>query len=361
MRLDRSLLLHLVLAGTLLPTGPAPAQRPAVAVVTGEISAPDGTKPLEGVLVSLLDSTDVRRAAAFSGERGRFVLPVIAPGTYRVRAEVVGRISVTTDGFAIAADDSIHRRITAGERVAVLNTVQVIERAPCITARMHDGTQTAALWEETSKALRAASFTDESQMLRFTILVYGRVKEPRERATVEQRFDTVQVTVSRPFASRTPAELAQRGYVTVSRTEMVYHAPVHEALLSPTFLMQHCFWTVPDTSGSGLIGLSFEPIQDIGRPDVRGTFWIDAQTGEVRSLEFHYTGVATADVIPDDGGQLEFQRLPNGAWIVSRWHIRMPVIRMVARGRVPPVAVPMEIREAGGRVLEFASVPPRRR
>jgi hypothetical protein len=170
----------------------------------------------------------------------------------------------------------------------------------------------------------------------------------------------VEVTVSRPFSSRSPAELAARGYVTQSRTEIIYHAPVHEALLSPTFLMQHCFWTEPGLEGSGLIGLAFEPIQDLRRPDVRGTFWIDAATGEVRSLDFNYTGVPTADVIPDGGGQLAFERLPNGAWIVSRWHIRMPVIQMDSRGRGGAAAVPVEIREAGGRVLTFLPVPRRK-
>jgi len=344
----------LLTAAAVMAAAPLGAQVRA-AVVTGEIVAPESSRSLEGAMMTLLDSSDVRRSAAFSSA-GYFTLVAPAAGTYRVRAEIVGRVTVTSDPFLLAKGDSIHQKITGGARLAVLSTVKVIERSPCTTARMQTGNETIRLWEETTKALRAASFAEESQMMTFEVLVWYREQELQHRISYRTNYDTQKVTKTRPSSSRTPAQLAKDGYAKVSRREIIYYAPDHSSLLSNEFLTQHCFWTTPYeiSPESGLIGLAFEPVLGRKRPEVRGTFWIDSTTSELRRLEYQYTGVPTADVIKDGGGQLEFQHLPSGAWIVSRWVIRMPVIEMVAPAKgQPKVPVPVVINEAGGRVLEI--------
>ena len=344
----------LLVVATVMAAAPVGAQARA-AVVTGEIVAPENSRPLEGVMMTLLDSADARRSAGFSSG-GQFTLVAPAPGTYRVRAEIVGRATVTSDPFVLAKGDSTHQRITGGVRLAVLSTVKIIERSPCTTARMQEGAETIRLWEETSKALRAASFAEESQMMTFQVLVWYREQETRNRISYMSNFDTLKVTKTRPFANRTPAQLAKDGYAKVSRREIIYYAPDHTSLLSNEFLTQHCFWTAPyeASEGTSLIGLAFEPV--IGRklPEVRGTFWIDSTSGELQRLDYFYTGVPTADVIPDGGGQLEFQHLPTGAWIVSRWYIRMPVMGTIPKTKTEPErSVAAMITEAGGRVLEI--------
>jgi len=56
---------------------------------------------------------------------------------------------------------------------------------------------------------------------------------------------------------------------------------------------------------------------------------------------------------PDAGGRVEFQRLENGAWIVSRWWIRMPrfaVVNPSGQRGAERVAV-IDYSEEGGQVL----------
>jgi hypothetical protein len=246
--------------------------------------------------------------------------------------------------------------VTSGVRLAVLSTVKVIERSPCVTARMQDGVETMRLWEETSKALRAASFAEESQMMTFQVVLWQREQEPRHRVTFAQNFDTVKVSKTRPFANRTPEQLSKQGYVRQSRREIIYYAPDHTSLLSTEFLTQHCFWTTTydPSAETSLIGLAFEPVISRKLPEVRGTFWIDSISGELKRLDYYYTGVPTTDVIPDGGGRLEFQHLPTGAWIISNWYIRMPIIQAAATKKGEPERViPVVITEAGGRVLEI--------
>ena len=72
--------------------------------------------------------------------------------------------------------------------------------------------------------------------------------------------------------------------------------------------------------------------------------WLDAESSELRSLDFQYQNLDLEVDTQQLGGTVEFARLPSGAWIVRHWAIRVPVI-----GAGPPR------RSVGGR-----SQPPRR-
>jgi hypothetical protein len=77
-------------------------------------------------------------------------------------------------------------------------------------------------------------------------------------------------------------------------------------------------------------------------PDLEGTLWIDRTSGFLRWLDFRFVQleriVPLSSVAPPrDGeprhpraevtGRTDFQRLPGGVWIISRWWIRMPILR----------------------------------
>jgi hypothetical protein len=86
-------------------------------------------------------------------------------------------------------------------------------------------------------------------------------------------------------------------------------------------------------------------------------FWISQEGSELKRVDYSYTGLDPAYTIKDGGGRLEFRRLPAGAWIISRWWIRMPVVNFPDSSRRRPAKPDVvAIIEAGGRVLE--TLPP---
>jgi hypothetical protein len=84
---------------------------------------------------------------------------------------------------------------------------------------------------------------------------------------------------------------------------------------------------------------------------VEGTAFVDVNTGELRQIAYRY--VASRQLLPiyaeHAGGDVFLRRLPNGAWIVSKWSIRMPVFgRSIAGGQV----IVTGYREAAGLVQD---------
>ena len=116
----------------------------------------------------------------------------------------------------------------------------------------------------------------------------------------------------------------------------------------------------------GQLGLGFEPIPNRRVPDVTGTLWVERLTGELKALEFEYTGLPQGLARSDLGGRVEFLRLPNGAWIISYWHVRLPVVESYER-RVKTRPAPQQISrivgllERGGRtsIAPAGASPPR--
>jgi hypothetical protein len=104
-----------------------------------------------------------------------------------------------------------------------------------------------------------------------------------------------------------------------------------------------------------MIGLAFEPTRGRGVTDIHGVLWLDERSSELKTMEFGYTRLPN-DVEDDQlGGTVDFIQLPNGAWVVYRWMIRMPLlgIEVIPRGtagRVERIAV-RGYRDAGGEVL----------
>ncbi|HEX2076323.1 MAG TPA: hypothetical protein VHG08_01405, partial [Longimicrobium sp.] len=137
-------------------------------------------------------------------------------------------------------------------------------------------------------------------------------------------------------------------------------------LLSDEFQDTHCLYVHSQVNvrteggGWGKVGLAFEPAADRGVVDIRGTMWLDARTGELRSVEYEYTGLSDGSRRSPARGEVQFQRLPSGAWIASRWHIR--TARIVygtgphSRRSTRPIEILGDVREAGGEVSEITAV-----
>jgi hypothetical protein len=101
-------------------------------------------------------------------------------------------------------------------------------------------------------------------------------------------------------------------------------------------------------------GLRFEPVPGRTLPDVKGVFWLDAVSAALERLEIEYVNVGVWQRERGAAGELQFERLPDGRWFVSRWWVRMPLVRRVESMKGPvwhfPEAV-VGFEQEGGEVL----------
>jgi hypothetical protein len=202
---------------------------------------------------------------------------------------------------------------------------------------------------------------------------YDRQIDTTGRRVVDQVVHLARGPSHRPFRSQDAALLATDGYVVERDGEVIYYAPDADVLLSDSFAATHCFQlAAPPEDEPGLIGLAFRPIEAArARRDIEGTFWIDRATAELRSLDFAFTNMPAASERAEPGGRVEFTRLPDGEWLVSRWHIRMPELQRItqstrASARLSVVGSPIKWRGTkvvGGEItqVERAGASGRRR
>ena len=104
-----------------------------------------------------------------------------------------------------------------------------------------------------------------------------------------------------------------------------------------------------------LIGVRFAPNRRHVAPAISGVVWLDARTASLRFVEFNYVNTGRFLYAQFGSGRVEFQMLPNGGWLISRWWIRMPVVGVRAtrwiEGARHPEHYLAALIEGGGEVL----------
>ncbi|MGQ0814582.1 MAG: carboxypeptidase regulatory-like domain-containing protein, partial [Gemmatimonadota bacterium] len=202
---------------------------------------------------------------------------------------------------------------------------------------------------EARKALAVTSWAEKERVADFRTRTYDRELRLPSLTMV---WETVRPEFSqvRPYRAVSPDSLAAFGFVrTISGDSTLYYGPDAEVLMSDVFLDTHCFQTRRGQDDArGLIGLSFEPVRGRSVPDIAGTLWLDPKTSKLEYIEFTYTGIPRNLNVAGVGGRTYFRRLPNGAWIVDRWYIRMPIPR---RGWNDEL-VAHALLEGGGEITE---------
>lgn len=301
-------------------------------VVQGSVVEEGTGKPLVGAFVVLVDEGGVRHEGVLSNTEGRFVLRTARPGVYRLVAELIGYASAESGWLELIEGRTVTYAFEVPIQAVSLAGISVRSESPC-TIRPGSGPATAELWNEARKALEVTRWGEEQEALNMRILQYSRELSPNAHSVREasQRSRTGYYDQS-PYVSRPAAELDRGGYIQpAGENEYDYFAPDAQVLLSETFLESHCFRTVgPDSDDDeGLVGLAFEPVRGRDRPDIQGVLWLEEGTAELQRLDFRYTRLPFRGVTSDEaGGRVEFQRLANGMWIVSRWRLRMPLVAL---------------------------------
>ncbi len=326
----RTVLTHVLLTLLFAASAPASAQ-----VVRGRFTDVSATAPIEGGVVSLLAMDGSEVTSVLTDARGWYALRAPAPGRYRLRASRIGYADFLTEPFVLGAGRVLDRDIAAAVRAISLEGVTVRGTSRC-RLRPDQGVQTQALWSAIRTALSAASLTKREQRLHYDVAEYVRDLDPATlRPLGPARARARSGVAEHPFVSAPVDELMRDGFVRPGPEQTSYFAPDADVLLSDAFLARHCFRVVADEGGAGKagrVGLAFRPVVQGAQADVEGTLWVDPSAGELRALEYRYTGLDVPDA-ERLGGRVEFARVPTGRWIVSRWYVRMPVLPAPEPGR----------------------------
>ena len=318
-------------------------------IVRGTVVDDSNNAPLQGVFIALIDSLGSHAGGTLSDAKGFYAIRAPYQGRFTLRAERIGHRSTTTQSFMITEDRAHTVDIRAPVAAIELESIDVRGARRC-EVRREQGKRTAQLWEEARKALTVAGWVEKAKPVRFESRSWTRELDPY---SLDIRNESVRygITGVRPYQSIALDSLSRYGFVRFHGNDIVYYGPDAEVLLSDVFLEQHCFRSVVGSGeNQGLAGLAFEPVATRQERDIAGTLWLDAKSLELRHIEYRYTNMPRTYNVKTLGGRTDFRKLPNGAWIVDRWYIRMPMTGISSgKNEVRLTAV----REEGGEVVSI--------
>jgi len=281
-----------------------------------------GGLPVPGVVVQVLDSAN-EVARALTNDRGAFRLGAPRAGTYRLRTMRIGYRPLTSDPITLRLGEEITKELVLSNALVALDTVRVSDRSSC-RGFADSAAATFAVWEQVRTALAATQLTAAAKVVAATTVAYERSLDPNGRRVLEQSRRVSSDFVTQPWRAISPDVLRRDGFVVTTKDNVTtYYAPGLDMLLSAGFIEDHCFRLTNDRNR---LGIAFEPIPERKRtPEIRGTMWLDRKTAELRSLEYRYANVPPEQA-DEARGDMEFSRLTTGAWAITKWSIRMPVI-----------------------------------
>jgi hypothetical protein len=296
------------------------------------VQPPDGGG-IPGVLVLLIDPAGAVIARALTNEQGEYRVTAPRAGVYRLRTLRIGYQPASFGDIDVAADATIERQLALTSLPLSLDTVRVQGRTRCAA---YDGASSVALaWEQTRTALTAADLTQRNHALHATVMQIRRQLDGTTRRPKQESSTESSDFVIKPFGTVSTDSLHNLGYVyRGADSTMHWLGPDVEALLSDNFVQDHCFKLATGKDPT-LLGVAFEPPGDRKQiPDIAGTVWLDRKSAELRSMEYRYVNLApllereAADVARNSkaGGELDFVRMGNGGWAISRWEIHVPVL-----------------------------------
>jgi hypothetical protein len=301
----------------------APADRVHAQNVRGRVLDEVGQGPVPGAVVSIIGVNGIRLRSALTNREGAFLILGVAPGSYRLRVEMIGRRTIESEGFEVSSDPPYQTLRLPVEAIR-LSGIDVAAGAACSVGR-DMALATYQVWEEAQKALRAAAITRDEGLYRFVITEYHRQLDMNGRRVTSETSEE-RVWVSRdPFNSLPPEEVERAGYVRDDVDGLSLYGPNTDVLLSPGFLTTHCFQLREERGRPDQIGVRFEPVRGREIPDIEGVVWLDRGTSELRTLEFRYRNLPRSFGYRDHTGFAEFARLDGGAWIIRSWWLRSPL------------------------------------
>jgi hypothetical protein len=311
-----------------------------------------GGVPVSGVVVQLLTATDSIVSRALSNQAGEFFIATTAAGTYRVRTLRIGYRPTTSEPVTLRAGEELSRRFEISGVAVTLANVRIEGESGCRRSASDSTSVAFAAWEQLRTALSATQITALSRGMTVTTIEYVRALDPLGRKVLSDEAAVRTELVRQPWQEQRADQLRAKGYITDDIAgNVVYHVPGLETLSSSAFLEDHCLRLARESTDERL-GISFEPTttrRDFA--EIRGVAWLDRKTSELREVTFGYSGIAE-ERIATAGGKIEFTRIEDGTWVISRWHVRMPILELVSKdnSRGGSENKLSEIRETGAQL-----------
>jgi carboxypeptidase family protein len=311
-----------------LCAGAAAAQR-----VRGTVRDSLSRQPIGGAVVWLTDGGGKFLARSIADERGQFAVIHVA-GATQLHVVRIGFRPVIVPVGRTSADTLVE--VSMGSIPLTLDTVASLRRRVCPGEK---GTNAAlSLWEQARAALMASVVARDVGAPALELKSYSRNLDPRTHEISDQRVHLRLVTGDRSYVAARPAgEFVSEGYMEEKHGDRTFYAPDDVVMLDQTFAETHCLHVVAGTGAhAGEVGIGFDPVADRIRDtlvDVKGVLWLSPSEHALRSLEFNYTDLEReADL---SGGEIQFNVMPNGAPMVTRW-----VIRSARLSVIDPVTLP---------------------
>lgn len=318
--------------------------------IDGRLVESASEDPVAGALVQLIpEGRDAPAASSISRADGRFSLQRIPPGRYLLRAQRIG-YAPATESVVMEADSRVEILLSLALSAVRLEAITVGVERRC-AAHPSRGPEMALLWEAARSAFEGALETAAERSARFHLLRYQRDLEPSHLRVETEQQQLRTLWGDNPIHSIPAERLSAEGYVHEDPNGDVYYAPDATALLSDVFLEDHCFRVAEDPEAPDMIGLAFEPIRGRRLPDIEGTLWVDRRTAELRRLDFVYVNLPYRIRSDHIGGQVAFERIATGAWIIPSWWIRMPTLAL-RRSAGPRDFVIEGYRQVGGEIRD---------
>jgi hypothetical protein len=292
----------------------------------GTVVSRAGT-PVPGVVVLMLDDRDSVSARALTNENGEYRLSGSGAGAYRLRTMRIGFRPSTSERIQLSLGQELVQTLTLSEVPFSLDTVRVAGRGSCQTPKDSAAT-TFAIWEQARTALTATQLTVGNRGIEATLMTYQRWLEPNRERVTSHRSSIVSGLTRGLWTSASIDSLRRAGYIVTSVIDgsTTYWAPDLRVLLSDHFIEDHCF-RLAESRDPTRIGIEFEPTRERRNvPGIRGTLWLDRKSAELRRMEFRYANATREQEYGNAGGNMEFARAASGAWIISGWNVRMPVL-----------------------------------
>ncbi len=320
----------------------------------GQLIDADTRNPVEGALVALIGADGTVQDQRLTNADGRFLLRGQGAGRFTLRAERIGFRSVSSGPFRLAAGQLLRIDLETGRNAIQLDGITVHGEQRCVV-RPGEGLEIARVWEEARKALAMQRWTEQEGSYWFKVQNYSRDLDRDARRVLAESRNTRAGLSQNPIGSLPAEDLMTEGFIQRNPDESLqYYGPDASTLLSDIFLDRHCFQLETNEDEPDLLGLAFEPVERRDIPDIQGTLWLERSSSALQFLEYRYTWAPHPDARRLARGRVDFEELPNGAWIVRKWWIQMPQIgreeaRFDRRER-PGIGV-VGIRETGGEIV----------
>jgi hypothetical protein len=268
------------------------AQSRAVAdsgVLRGRVVGAETGQPLPFAMVAI-PSAEVQR---FADGEGRFVIPGLPAGTYRLRVRHLGHspVEVQVSLERNAVQDVTIRLTRIALRLAAMNVSATWECNTPGRPASDSGSQVAEVFEQLEQnaerlRLLAEEYPFEVDMERRFLL--RRV----DGTDLFERADTTLVAGGKRTPYR-PGRVVNRVRVAPGRSESYMAVPTLVDFADALFQRNHCFRLrgVDDSDGTPLVRMDFKAWRRLTSPDVDGSVFLDTAGFRLRRSEVTLTRI----------------------------------------------------------------------